>query len=191
MTSSRWATSCWRGGYLERRRTDDQAGPGYPAALIKVVIDRADGTGLRPDDLAVTVPPMSQVADPTSAHRPVRPVLPDPGREQDRDAVLSKLTDRERPVFTELAAGRSNREIATGLHLSEGTRKIPGRILTKLGRRSEVASLSVRTGHSAICLLLEFRGVPIAHNRRLGRGTADLGEIAAGELNGCGAKVLL
>jgi FixJ family two-component response regulator len=27
----------------------------------------------------------------------------------------SKLTDRERTVFTELATGRSNREIATGL----------------------------------------------------------------------------
>jgi DNA-binding NarL/FixJ family response regulator len=56
--------------------------------------------------------------------------------------VLSKLTDRERTVFTELAAGRSNREIATGLHLSEGTRKIHlGRILTKLGLRDCVQAV--------------------------------------------------
>lgn len=41
------------------------------------------------------------------------PVLPDPGRQQDQDAVLRELTDRERTVFAELAAGRSNREIAT------------------------------------------------------------------------------
>jgi FixJ family two-component response regulator len=31
------------------------------------------------------------------------------------NAMLSKLTDRERTVFAELATGRSNREIATGL----------------------------------------------------------------------------
>jgi DNA-binding NarL/FixJ family response regulator len=70
------------------------------------------------------------------------PLLPDPGRQQDRDAVLSKLTDRERTVFAELAAGRSNREIATELHLSEGTVKIHvGRILTKLGIRDRVQAV--------------------------------------------------
>jgi DNA-binding NarL/FixJ family response regulator len=69
-------------------------------------------------------------------------LLPDPGRQQNRDAVLSKLTDRERTVFTELAAGRSNREIATELHLSEGTVKIHvGRILTKLGLRDRVQAV--------------------------------------------------
>ena len=69
-------------------------------------------------------------------------LLPDPGRQQDRDAVLSKLTDRERTVFAELAAGRSNREIATELHLSEGTVKIHvGRILTKLGLRDRVQAV--------------------------------------------------
>jgi DNA-binding NarL/FixJ family response regulator len=69
-------------------------------------------------------------------------LLPDPGQQQDRDAVLSKLTDRERTVFAELAAGRSNREIATELHLSEGTVKIHvGRILTKLGLRDRVQAV--------------------------------------------------
>jgi DNA-binding NarL/FixJ family response regulator len=45
-------------------------------------------------------------------------------------------------VFAELAAGRSNREIATELHLSEGTVKIHvGRILTKLGLRDRVQAV--------------------------------------------------
>jgi DNA-binding NarL/FixJ family response regulator len=70
------------------------------------------------------------------------PLLPDPGRQQDRDTVLAKLTDRERTVFTELAAGRSNREIASSLHLSEGTVKIHvGRILAKLGLRDRVQAV--------------------------------------------------
>lgn len=70
------------------------------------------------------------------------PLLPDPGRQQDRDTVLAELTDRERTVFTELAAGRSNREIASSLHLSEGTVKIHvGRILAKLGLRDRVQAV--------------------------------------------------
>ena len=70
------------------------------------------------------------------------PLLPDPGRQQNRDTVLAKLTDRERTVFTELAAGRSNREIASSLHLSEGTVKIHvGRILAKLGLRDRVQAV--------------------------------------------------
>jgi DNA-binding NarL/FixJ family response regulator len=85
------------------------------------------------------------VLAPTTTRRLIdqfAPLLPDPGRQQNRDAVLSKLTDRERTVFTELAAGRSNREIATKLHLSEGTVKIHvGRILTKLGLRDRVQAV--------------------------------------------------
>ena len=70
------------------------------------------------------------------------PLLPDPGRQQGQDALLSKLTDRERTVFAELAAGRSNREIASALHLSEGTVKIHvGRILAKLGLRDRVQAV--------------------------------------------------
>ena len=70
------------------------------------------------------------------------PLLPDPGRQRDRDALLSKLTDREQTVFAQLAAGRSNREIATELHPSEGTVKIHvGRILAKLGLRDRVQAV--------------------------------------------------
>lgn len=70
------------------------------------------------------------------------PLLPDPGRRREQEALLGRLTDRERTVFAELAAGRSNREIAAGLHLSEGTVKIHvGRILTKLGLRDRVQAV--------------------------------------------------
>ena len=85
------------------------------------------------------------VLAPTATRRLIdqfAPLLPDPGKQQDRDAMLSKLTDRERTVFAELAAGRSNREIAIELHLSEGTVKIHvGRILTKLGLRDRVQAV--------------------------------------------------
>jgi DNA-binding NarL/FixJ family response regulator len=70
------------------------------------------------------------------------PLLPDAGRPQDRDALLSKLTDREQTVFVQLAAGRSNREIADDLHLSEGTVKVHvGRILAKLDLRDRVQAV--------------------------------------------------
>jgi DNA-binding NarL/FixJ family response regulator len=70
------------------------------------------------------------------------PLLPDPGRRPRRDALLDELTDRERSVFAELAAGRSNREIAAELHLSEGTVKVHvGRILAKLDLRDRVQAV--------------------------------------------------
>jgi DNA-binding NarL/FixJ family response regulator len=70
------------------------------------------------------------------------PLLPDADRQQDRDALLSKLTDREQTVFVQLAAGRSNREIADDLHLSEGTVKVHvGRILAKLDLRDRVQAV--------------------------------------------------
>jgi DNA-binding NarL/FixJ family response regulator len=69
-------------------------------------------------------------------------LLPDPGQQPDRDAITGKLTDREQTVFAQLAAGRSNREIAADLHLSEGTVKVHvGRILAKLGLRDRVQAV--------------------------------------------------
>jgi DNA-binding NarL/FixJ family response regulator len=85
------------------------------------------------------------VLAPTATRRLIdqfAPLLPGPGQQHDRDAVLSKLTDREQAVFAQLAAGRSNREIATDLHLSEGTVKIHvGRILAKLGLRDRIQAV--------------------------------------------------
>jgi len=101
-----------------------------PAELLAAIRTVADGEA---------------VLAPTATRRLIdqfAPLLPDPGKQQDRDATLGKLTDRERTVFAELAAGRSNREIATELHLSEGTVKIHvGRILTKLGLRDRVQAV--------------------------------------------------
>ena len=78
------------------------------------------------------------------------PLLPDPGQQPDRDALLSMLTDRERAVFARLAAGRSNSEIAGEMHLSQGTVKIHvGRILAKLDLRDRVQAvvLAYESGH--------------------------------------------
>jgi DNA-binding NarL/FixJ family response regulator len=70
------------------------------------------------------------------------PLLPDLGRQPERDALLSRLTDRERAVFARLAAGRSNGEIAGEMHLSQGTVKIHvGRILAKLDLRDRVQAV--------------------------------------------------
>jgi DNA-binding NarL/FixJ family response regulator len=101
-----------------------------------------------PDELTSairTVAAGEAVLAPTATRRLIdqfAPLLPDPDRQDDRVTVLSKLTDRERTVFAQLATGRSNREIATELHLSEGTVKIHvGRILTKLGLRDRVQAV--------------------------------------------------
>jgi DNA-binding NarL/FixJ family response regulator len=92
-----------------------------------------------------TVAGGDSVLAPTATRRLIDqfvPLLPDPDRQNDRDALLTNLTGRERTVFAQLAAGRSNREIATDLHLSEGTVKIHvGRILAKLGLRDRVQAV--------------------------------------------------
>lgn len=85
------------------------------------------------------------VLAPTATRRLIdqfAPLLPGPGRQHKRDILLSKLTDREQTVFVQLAAGRSNREIADDLHLSEGTVKVHvGRILAKLDLRDRVQAV--------------------------------------------------
>jgi DNA-binding NarL/FixJ family response regulator len=65
------------------------------------------------------------------------------------ESVPSQLTPREREVLALVARGRSNREIARGLSLSEKTVKTHvSAILTKLGvhDRTQAALQAVRTG---------------------------------------------
>jgi DNA-binding NarL/FixJ family response regulator len=64
--------------------------------------------------------------------------LPGPGAGEGPD-TLAALTDRERQVFTEVARGLTNAEVAGRLHLSEATVKTHlTRVLAKLGLRDRV-----------------------------------------------------
>ncbi|WP_098699836.1 response regulator [Nocardia farcinica] len=77
-----------------------------------------------------------------------RLIADDPAGMRDA-AVLDVLTAREREVLEQIAAGRSNAEIAAELFLSEATVKTHvGRVLTKLGLRDRVQAvvLAYETG---------------------------------------------
>ena len=108
----------------------------------------------QPDDLVAairTIAAGDAVLGPGATKRLIRQfaTTPQPGSPQPRSPggaaaaqIQKALTGREQDVFAHLAAGRSNREIAVSLHLSEGTVKIHvGRILAKLGLRDRVQAV--------------------------------------------------
>jgi DNA-binding NarL/FixJ family response regulator len=104
-----------------------------PADLISAIRAVAGGD-------AVIAPSMTRRLLEVFAHQ-----LPD-GSQPRPDGVgadvLAPLTEREREVFVELAAGSSNAEIAGKLVLSDATVKTHvGRILAKLGLRDRVQAV--------------------------------------------------
>jgi DNA-binding NarL/FixJ family response regulator len=88
-----------------------------------------------------TVAAGDAILAPTATRRLIARVSPllAPERAAPGDGVLAVLTDREHDVFRLVATGRSNREIATDLLVSEGTVKVHvSRVLAKLGLRDRV-----------------------------------------------------
>jgi len=103
----------------------------------------------QPDDLVAairTIAAGDAVLAPTATARLIRQFAttpqPEPPGRLPAARIRQALTGREQDVFSGMAAGLSNCEIAARLHLSEGTVKIHvGRILAKLGLRDRVQAV--------------------------------------------------
>ena len=102
----------------------------------------------QPDDLAEairTIAAGDAVLAPGATRRLIRQFTaqpPEPPSGRRADQIRQALTSREQDVFSLIAAGLSNGEIAASLHLSGGTVKIHvGRILAKLGLRDRVQAV--------------------------------------------------
>jgi len=137
----------------------DEFGPvyGYEIARTQWRLAEALAEAGRRDEAAQQWRQAAQTADRLSA-RPLRSALdhlarrarigtvPDEGRD---GAVFASLTSREREVLRLIAAGRSNREIASVLFIAPKTASVHvSNILGKLGAasRTEAAAIAHREG---------------------------------------------
>ncbi|MCG5464815.1 response regulator transcription factor [Micromonospora sp. NPDC053740] len=106
---------------------------GTPEELIEAIRVLARGDGLlAPEITRRVISSFARPGDPSgTAHR-------GPAAE----AALAELTPREREVLMLLAAGSSNAEIASAIHLGEATVKTHvSRVLAKLGLRDRVQAV--------------------------------------------------
>ena len=139
----------------------DAFGPGYAyeTARVRWRLAEALAEAGRRDEAAEQWYQAAQTADRLAA-RPLRRVLDDLARrarigtaEQRGDReVLAALTSREREVLRLIAAGRSNREIASVLFIAPKTASVHvSNILGKLGAasRTEAAAIAHREGLTA------------------------------------------
>ena len=102
----------------------------------------------QPDDLVTairTIAAGDAVLGPAATARLIRQFTaqqPEQPSGQRADQIRHDLTGRELDVFSLVATGMSNSEIAAALHLSAGTVKVHvGRILAKLGLRDRVQAV--------------------------------------------------
>jgi DNA-binding NarL/FixJ family response regulator len=102
----------------------------------------------QPDDLVAairTIAAGDAVLAPGATRRLIRQFAaqqPEQPGGRRAEQIRRVLTSREQDVFSLIAAGMSNSEIAASLHLSAGTVKIHvGRILAKLGLRDRVQAV--------------------------------------------------
>ncbi len=93
------------------------------------------------------------VLAPSVTRRLLTSFAPPPSRNDDDEARLARLTDRERDVLRLIARGLSNAEIGQTIFLSEATVKTHvGRVLTKLECRDRVqaAIFALQTGFAPL-----------------------------------------
>lgn len=89
---------------------------------------------------------------PVTTRRLIERFLAGPPPTSPRPPALDTLTDRERDVLAQVARGKSNREIAAHLFVTEGTVKTHvARILTKLALRDRVQVVVYAYEHRLVC----------------------------------------
>jgi DNA-binding NarL/FixJ family response regulator len=111
-----------------------------PADLIAAIHTIAAGDAVLAPAATSRLVRQFAATPPPGGHADAKPA---DARPADGGAQIKQvLTDREQDVFSRIAAGMSNSEIAASLYLSEGTVKVHvGRILAKLGLRDRVQAV--------------------------------------------------